>query len=456
MLQAKLQDIKPQNFFVIIALAFGLLYVFITPIFQGPDEPSHFFTISRYGNGNLTPYLSEGKITINTHEGVIQRYDNYPGQAGRTSKVGYFDNLNTITSIVIGDFRSGSKQITSSVYPPFNYIHFIVVYFIGAVLKLSPFLLFLSLRLVGLITWISLIYFAIKLIPRAKWLVTVFALLPMSLFVGSIVGADSLVNALVFLIIALITKAIVQPTSLTKKYWVVLLGLIILLGLTKQTFFVVSLLLFALPRPKYVKKISWVLLISAIFILTASFAIGWQILVSPYTSIPFENVSPSSQLRLIIEKPIWFGRVLWNTYLTTYSSQLYIGFIGVLGWLNISLPVWITGGWLALIISSLNSGIQKTKVRLSKFQKLLFIFVALTLAGLLTVALYLVWTPVGAGVVNGLQGRYFIPIIAILLPLFILNRTEPTGNRKVIIVFGIIILHIATFLTYISHYIQIL
>jgi uncharacterized membrane protein len=53
---------------------------------------------------------------------------------------------------------------------------------------------------------------------------------------------------------------------------------------------------------------------------------------------------------------------------------------------------------------------------LALLQTIVFVISLVAIAG----ALYLVWTPVGASQVGGIQGRYFIPILPLLIPLFIL------------------------------------
>ncbi len=453
-LKTKIVDmnIAPEKFFLVTALVFGMTYCLLTPLFQGPDEPNHFLAISRYSNGYLTPITENSKIGTRTNSGAIDLYYRFPNLTNGNT-YSYKTQIPTLLKINLGKFRSQFVKIPASTYLPFSYTQYIFTYILGAIFNLNPYILFILMRIVGLIVWILLTYFAIKIIPKGKWLLAIYALLPMSLFIASIVSADNITNGLVFLVVAMIFNGIINPKALTKKYVLVLLLTTLFLGITKQTFFVVSILLFALPIPSFISKKKYYLLSSVILIISAIVSFSWQLFTNKYAlAVSIPGVDAGQQLKVIIKHPFYYLKVLWRTYFTFYSNPIYIGFIGVLGWLDTSLPIWLTFAWFAVLFKSMGSWSPKDKSKLTKWQVTLFLTIPILLIGMLTTALYLTWSPVKIGVVQGLQGRYFIPILAILLPVLVIKRAEPSIRVRGYLMIGAFLLQISTILVLIARY----
>ena len=114
----------------------------------------------------------------------------------------------------------------------------------------------------------------------------------------------------------------------------------------------------------------------------------------------------------MISNPLSFPRAFAGA-LQTYWPQLWIGFVGWVGWLAHPLPAWAyivipAAGLLSLIAGEGHLRIPATTL-------LSVLLIAALSAGLTALALYLTWTPVGAPRVQGLQGRYFLPIAAVSL-----------------------------------------
>ena len=67
--------LKPQEVFVSFAIVFGILTVLITPPFQGPDEPAHFFRVYQLASGTFFPVTNSNRVggyipisLVKTHE----------------------------------------------------------------------------------------------------------------------------------------------------------------------------------------------------------------------------------------------------------------------------------------------------------------------------------------------------------------------------------------------------
>ena len=54
------------------------------------------------------------------------------------------------------------------------------------------------------------------------------------------------------------------------------------------------------------------------------------------------------------------------------------------------------------------------KIDLTRLEKWFMIFIVISTIILMSTSLYLQWTPVGSRLIEGIQGRYFIPLFALL------------------------------------------
>lgn len=97
--------------------------------------------------------------------------------------------------------------------------------------------------------------------------------------------------------------------------------------------------------------------------------------------------------------------------------------VGVLGWIDVVLPGWFyrLAGW-TLSLAVVGSTVRRHPLLSRPASG--WLFLAATLAcGLVFLLEYLTWSPVGFPFVDGVQGRYFLPI-AVLLPAFLPSRYE--------------------------------
>ena len=103
-------------------------------------------------------------------------------------------------------------------------------------------------------------------------------------------------------------------------------------------------------------------------------------------------------------------------YLTTrdFLSNYILDSIGLLG-IFYTLPNILIYGYLVIIVFQ-SFSLEKI-VKDLKFKSSIFLYLMGTYIILLT-ALYITWTTLGAKYVDGIQGRYFIPLIPVIVILF--------------------------------------
>ena len=151
------------------------------------------------------------------------------------------------------------------------------------------------------------------------------------------------------------------------------------------------------------------------------FAVGWYVFTTRYKSAPdvtieynrIANVDTSRQIAFIKENPVKFLGVLAREYIV-YGPEYVFGAVGnKLGWLDVNVNMGIIVLYIIILLLSVVS--EKSKFELNKWSKIWIIAIILAISALLKISMYVFFTPVGLERVCGVQGRYYTPILFLVL-----------------------------------------
>jgi uncharacterized membrane protein len=142
-----------------------------------------------------------------------------------------------------------------------------------------------------------------------------------------------------------------------------------------------------------------------------------------------------------------------------------LSFIGRLGWLNVQLSPLFVALYLAALFMSCRPGIEGSPFARPWRVAAVSVLVVAASTEALLVLLDLIWTSVGSVRVDGLQGRYFIPIApALLLSIgaiwrklpdrFQAHRSESQRNLIAAIVVLMSVVYTLTLL-YLHYYVSV-
>lgn len=404
---------KPEPVFLILGVLFGLLFMFITPMFQVPDEQAHLHRAVEVANG----------VFCNKEVPKFSEYDRILHE-------------NSMIKLKIKGFTE--KFHTVSGYSPVMYLSSALGVKVGALFE-NPILMFYLARLFNLFVWLALIYFSIKITPVFKWHFALFALLPMSIYVGMSISADSFVNGFLFLFFAYMFKLIfAEKDRLSRKEIFVYFVMSLISGLLKGCLiYPAFLMLFVKDKRKWFVACS----VIAVSVLFGGF---WA--ANNYVATG-AGAEPTVNKVFILYHPFKYILLFFKTLVI--SSVYWIkGSIGILGWLNIRFPLWVYHStMLVYFLSLLTIPSEKyinRRLRLVAFGlMLLYILVVLT-------ALFCVWTPLGASRIAGFQGRYLICIFPLIFLLFGQNRKLINFQRyiKYYLIYVFILLTYTCFILY--------
>jgi uncharacterized membrane protein len=275
---------------------------------------------------------------------------------------------------------------------------------------------------VGLVACIIVGYLALVLAEKARLYLFTVLLLPMSVALFSSVTQDGLLLVTAALACSLLVRGLSEGRPMTRTEVLGAAACLALVGTAKPPYILLSLLLLFVKS----ERPSWARLGAL-----AAVAVGvfWQLLMAVLVETPLVRpgikLDPSAQIAYLLHRPIAAAGIAVATLRHSgaeYASQ----FVGVLGWLDTVLPKPYYGVALLILIASaaVSWSVEPKSGRRGSAWMLLILI--LTGVGVFA-ALYIAYTPVGAPMVDGVQGRYFLPI-ALFLPLVLIGPRQMPGR----------------------------
>ena len=430
---------RPEKFFLALMIPFGLIFTFVMPPFMVPDENAHLYRAYQISEGHLT------SVTQNGITGAI-----LPLDLKRNLDIMYTDVINGgptahvqykhfLTEKVDTNDRGFIQFDTTSVYSPMSYIPQAIGVGLARITYPSELAILYIGRLFNLAAFILIVYAAIRLTPVKKWVFIVVALFPMTIQQAASMSSDVTNIGIVMLAIALVLR-MATLKKLPRNYVIAALVVALVLGLTKQTNGLAIIPFFFLPTQLFgtLKRRIWFCLGMLGTALGA--VIVWYMLTKllhynfSYSGNPL--VDTAGQIQFLLSHPLSYFKVIFNTFIfntTTVPPQpdFYIqSMVGVFSWIRYQLPllgILLALGTLGLALLTKTKSDSTTAEKILNKNRWLKLSLPVTLIlSVLAVGtvLYLMWTPVGGPSISGIQGRYFIPLLPLLIPLFLSERVR--------------------------------
>jgi len=256
------------------------------------------------------------------------------------------------------------------------------------------------------------------------------ALTPMSLFQASSLSADCFTNAVAFLTISMfLYYAFDNAKIITNSDLYKLFTVTILLTLSKNAYFLIIVLYLLIPKEKIGSTKKYYLLFVLLILFNGITLAGWSI-VMQHLYIPHEfynaltkdrqpliqGVFPDKQFKFILSHFVWYLSLVAKSF---WSQRDFIvnTFIGKLGWLDTPMPQMYLSLTKVIFLFFAFFEIDKM-VAINLKNKLVLCLCFLGTIFILSTYQYMGWTPVGNGLILGLQGRYFIPVSPVFFLLF--------------------------------------
>ncbi len=455
-------NLSVENMFLIIGLAFGTLFVFINAPFQANDEDRHFYRAYANASLKLLPIQQDsaagnqiGTVYPKSVIFVAQSFQGIPFSNGRKISM---QNLFT----PMKEVSLNSDDTTFYMYP---YSHMSFIPYIphsvgiaaGKLIDSNPLWLLWFGRLAGMLAFVLIVYYAIRITPILKPVFFLAALTPMSLYQAASITYDSLSTATTFLLLALFLKYALDPVQ--KIGWremAVILTVAFVQRFSKDGYILVPFMFLMIPSAKMEKK--WFLWLGLGIFVLLFFLPDWtwgkivaRLNFRPNGEKPFQNdfrFDRSMNIDYYMNNP---GEFISNIFanLMFWKSDWTGGVFGKFGYSYTVMPkaLYIIHG-LVLIMVAFFCGDRNYTIKTR--DKVLAGAIVLASFALIVVGFYVGGSPVGAVRIFGMQGRYFVPFLPLILMLFYNKslsgeRWNRWGNYSIAL-YSIAILTYAVFL----------
>lgn len=404
-----------EKIFLIISLTFGITFAIVTPPFQTPDELVHFYRAYQVSTGQLLE-IKEGDTVggylpsslVNITKEVSK------GIATNVDKKQDVSLVMKFLKVPLNKDKIQLQEFSSTVmYTPIVYMPQCVGINLGKMFNASPLILMYFGRISNLIIFSVIMYIVLKLMPFKKNIIFLIGLTPMILAQAGSLSGDAITNALSFLCIALVLNyAFGDKKKVVYKDIIILFTAFTLLALCKQVYFIFCFLFLIIPYNKFKSKKQYFVLFGCLIFVAVSAIITWSLLIKNITvfnSIS-TNISVKDQIKFVISHPIKYIIVLLRTIHNYWFDYLKM-YIGVLGWLDTTLPVSVYRVYIFIYLLIL---FFEDSTIISYKNKIIAVSIFIISFVLVMSALYASWSPVGNDLVIGVQGRYFIPIVPLI------------------------------------------
>lgn len=413
--------------YLIIGAFLGLLYLGSLPVFRAPDEINHYMRIYEITEGNIVSahipetgvggnYLPENLIPTDLCD--ARKIDYYKVWYNRNEEM----NPDVLTEYTYGN---------TSLYSPIVYIPQILGIFLGKFFTMKSVYLVYWGRLFSFLYCYILMYFIIKNAKVRKNVVFLVSFFPM--FISQIVSlsADALTIVSIFALTTYVVYLNAMPPSskIKRKELVLLFLLTILVSMSKIVYLPVCFIILLIQNNRFesrkesiLYKVGMLSIITVLNLIWLSISTGFLVEFN-------EGVNSKEQVLYILKHPIRYLSTCLNTLILLAQDWLEEMVGSKLGWaMDIEVPRILILGLLITLFLFLILSDYKEEYKIQKTERILLFIIGLGTIALIFTSLYVQWTPVANMLVNGIQGRYFLPLISVFLLL--------ASNRKYAVKFN--------------------
>jgi uncharacterized membrane protein len=452
----------PVAVFVLLSAIFGTAIIAVAPPLRGPDETAHFLRAYGIAQGDIVPSTQDGAgrkgilLPVSLHREFslfhawqsINRGDDFDyRRVFDEYRKGPLDD----EVVVAAHQRVFAAYGGSDGYSPAAYLPQAAAALLAHTLGLGFLETIYLMRLAGLAAITAVLAYAIALTPALKWTFVAIAMLPSALYGRAVINADAAAFAFSLVVVAMFLRAAAgaaTPGAATRSIW------LMLCALAKPPGLVFVLLEWMRPAPDgaqgrdAVRRRMWGKWRSVVIVTVPAVAAAvlwtavssadvaaWRLVeITGAAALEFD---PAWKLRFMIAHPLAFPEAVLGLIVNKHVVEFWHQLIGVLGlfdtvlqpWVYAAIGVLLAGTFIAPLGlnacpgKSLPSGVDPRvgtgfPMRTCAKSRRACAFAAgvTALAYCLVVILifYLIWTPVDADQVWGVQGRYFVPVLPLV------------------------------------------
>ena len=410
-----------------LALVFGLAFIALDPPLQVPDEPEHFERAYVISQGVL--WTDPRGPAVAADIAALSRGPFLNVISGRDQHTSWSEVRTTLQA------PQNERRVAVDMMPyasPVPYVLSASTVGLTRALGATAGVSFYCARLVHLLAYLWLCWMAAQLMPYSRAMLVLVMLAPAPLYLAGGISPDPLLCGTTFLFAACVLagrrSAVATIASLV-------------FSLTKPPYFLISFL--ALPT-----KRKWILILPTVAALAFNIAMLAVVSKNMQEMRPGTDISLGRQLGFMLHHPF---SAAWTLLLSLRPVWLHHA-IGAFGWMDSAVPPVLTASFA---VAGLFFGLRAPSPVPSRALVVTAAVLLVTMALSISALLYMSFTAVGAPRVEGLQGRYFVPLaplVAVLLAAVPVRRLSDERLLLRALPFVLIVMWVAAVLTLRARY----
>ena len=430
------------KFFLPVIFTLGLCYQILIPVGGTPDESWHIDTAYKYSNILMFVGETGEPGTIYKRKCDVIQSDMLGNNIESNS---YYQLINNAfkapdeTELVVVPFSDTSGQVPGIVYIPAA-----LGITIGRLLGLSSILTYVLGRIIPLLFFALITSLAIKLTPYGKNIFALVSLLPITLQQAGSMSYDSMIICTIFLYIAIVLRFLSGAYEHSRLYLISGAVLAVIIGMSKGgAYSPIILIALIVPYSRWKKsnhpftgfppKKGLIIALSALIIM----AIFGVIIYYKYGDIlrsmnVADRVDGNTDythytISYFIMYPKVLFALLWNTPIAMADAYFLGLFGGIMGWNSVKAGSVYILPFIILLL--LMANIENDKITENRTTKCMLLVPCVLCTLLIMAGLLLGNTEAGSLVIEGVQGRYFLPFTPLLLmimrtPMISVNEAQ--------------------------------
>ncbi len=405
----------------VLFFCFGLSTLLLTPPLQVADETVHFFRAYSLVTGeNASPEGSAPLPRALTEFAHVMVPD-IPFHPERRYPV---ERLSQGWSIrVDADDVAPAWFRNAAIYPPVSYVGPAVVFAALEPFHPSPLLLMYLGRLANLLIGTVALGVTLRLAGFLTASLAVMAFFPMTVAQTASLSADAVTLSASLLLGGCLARFLESEQRLGGPRLAAFASLGLVVTLAKFGYWLLPWAIALVPAARWGssrRKTTCLALFGVAQIVATA---GWLASVGIEVSLP-PGVDPDAQIAGLLAAPWRIATVAFWTLV--HGAGWFVGLVGKLGHLDTRIPAWfVVASLLTLLATPLAS---QCAPRVSTWGCVWLLTLCAATIAIINGAIYATYTPVGSPRVIGMQGRYLLPLMPLVMVVWTTTVARPTDH----------------------------
>lgn len=433
----EVKKISIVKLYLINGIILGIIINMLIPVFSVPDEPAHLATAYNISNKILGKEVAYDGIYMRKCDAELQLEPQGVNETYLDEYLSYFHEPNGNTEMV----KTAYTQLT---LPLFQYVIPACGITVGRLLGLNAVWTLELGRIFNYIMFVIIVALSIKTIPYGKNIILAVAIIPTMFQQAFSYNYDCIINAFAMLSVALALKLKAEEKKKIKYIIALLISIMVMVVVKSHAYMAFILLLFVafdkevknsfiklkekLKNNKIIALIIGALLL-AVCVVIVYFVINKIMLIKsePVTHVLSYCEEDGYTLSYAINYPIDTAILYFRTLFEQSTFYMMSLFGGHMGWLNLTVSYFaILPIIVMVLLLSCNEGNGASLIK--KKDRVLFSIICVVSILFICTGMFFSWTATSFLVIDGVQGRYLLPIMTMFLFLIYSSKNIIVTN----------------------------